>query len=61
MNLDGTEPWKLTHPDMKCPRGICVVNNDDLIVCGYISNNVILFDKKGQQKAIMLKEQDGIK
>ena len=61
MNLDGTGPWKFTSRDMENAIGICVVNNDDLIICGHDSNNVMLFDKNGQQKAVLLKEKNGIK
>ena len=46
---------------MTDPCGICVLDNNDLIVCDGISDNVFLFTKNGLQKATLLKTADGIK
>ncbi|XP_053374260.1 uncharacterized protein LOC128546885 [Mercenaria mercenaria] len=61
VDTDGKMLSTFTAPELAEARGICVDVNDDVIVCGYVSNNVLRVHGDMKTYDILVTESDGIK
>ena len=61
MMPNGSVAYQYTDPDLARPRGICVDTEDNIMVCGYNSNNVHVVCADGTKSHILLTSKDGIK
>ncbi|KAH3753003.1 hypothetical protein DPMN_187632 [Dreissena polymorpha] len=47
---DGTVLSYFTHPQLQHPNGVCVTPAGQVLVCAYVSNNVMQVDREGKRK-----------
>ena len=60
MMPNGSVAYQYRDPDLAVPRGICVDNEDNIIVCGHNSNNVHVVCADGTKSHIIQTSKDGI-
>ncbi|XP_052269466.1 uncharacterized protein LOC127870925 isoform X2 [Dreissena polymorpha] len=58
---DGTLISSLEHPELQYQRGVHVTPAGHVLVCGFISNNIIQVDHEGKKKlATLASQKDGL-
>ena len=61
LKSDGTVIFQYKDPKLSYPRGLCVDDEDNVIVCGSASNNIHVVTATGKNSSVMLTDKDGIK
>ena len=61
LKSDGTVIFQYKDPDLTWPRGMCVDDEDNVIVCGGNSHNIHVVTAAGKKSSVMLTAKDGIK
>ena len=60
MDPDGTVVYQYKDPELRGPRGLCVDDEDNVIVCGCNSDNIHIVTSAGERSSIILTGDDGI-
>ena len=58
---DGSTVYQYKDKDLKWPYGVCVDDEENIIVCGRASNNVHIVTASGRKHGCLLTSEDGIK
>ena len=58
---DDSTVYQYKDKDLKWPCGVCVDDEENIIVCGYGSNNVHIVTASGRKHGCLLTSEDGIK
>ena len=61
MAAEGKPIFTYSDPDLKCPRGIVVDEDDNILLCGESSNNIHVIKSDGTKHKVLLSSTDGIK
>lgn len=63
LRLDGTIIYRYKSADMKCPQGVCVDDEDNVIICSKRTKKVLFQSVSvGEEKnEILLSSKDGVK
>ena len=61
MDQDGTVVYQYKDPKLRGPMGLCVDEEDNVIVCGKWFNNIHIVTAAGERSSIILTGNDGIK
>lgn len=61
LRSDGKVIYKYKAIDMKCPRGISVDREDNVMICDEDSCNVFVVNKDGERKSSLITSKDGIR
>ena len=60
LNSDGTVIYQYKDPELSQPRGVCVDDEDNIIVCGWNSHNVHVVTAAGKKHSVILTSKDDI-
>ena len=60
MTTEGKHIFTYSDPDLKCPRGIVVDEDDNILLCGEISNNIHVIKSDGTKHKVLLSSTDGV-
>ena len=60
LRTDGTTVFEYADEDLKAPRGLCVDDEGNAIVCGFNSNNVHVVNAKGEKVNSLRSANDGL-
>ena len=60
LQSDGTVIFEYKDPESKSPLGLCVDDEDNVIVCGGRSDNIHIVTAAGKKSAVILSANDGI-
>ena len=60
MDQDGTVVYHYKDPELRWPGGLYVDDEDNVIVCGYNSDNIHIVTSAGERSSIILTGDDGI-
>ena len=60
LKSDGTVVFQYKDPELNWPRGVCVDDEDNVIVCGWQSNNIHVVTAAGKKHDVILTSKDGI-
>ena len=58
--MNSNKVTKFTDKALNTATGLCVLDNDDVLVCGDFSHNVVQFRSDGRKLGVQLQETDGI-
>ena len=61
LKTDGTVIFQYKDPELRGPRGVCVDDEDNVMVCGVWSNNHHVVTSDGKKHSVILTSKDGIK
>lgn len=60
LNSDGRVIFEYMDPELRDPRGLCIDDEDNVIVCGCYSHNIHVVTAAGQKSSVILTEKHGI-
>lgn len=60
LKWDGTDVYRCKDPDSRGLRGVCIDDDDNILVCYELSNTVHIVTASGQKGKILLTEEDGL-
>ena len=58
---DGSTVYQYKDKDLELARGVCVDDEENIIVCGFGSNNVNIVTASGRNNGCLLTSEDGIR
>ena len=61
LRSDGKVIYKYKAIDMKCPRGMSVDREDNVMICDEDSCNIFVVNKDGERKSSLITSKDGIR
>ena len=61
LKTDGTVIFQYMDLELHGPRGVCVDDEDNVMVCGGDSNNIHVVTSDGKKHFVILTSKDGIK
>ena len=61
MKVDGSIVYQYKDTDLKGPRGLYCDDGDNIMVCGFNSNNIHVITSDGKKYDTLLSSQDGLK
>ena len=61
LKTDGTVIFQYKDPELDGPLGVCVDDEDNVMVCGGESNNLHVVTSDGKKHSVILTSKDGIK
>ena len=61
LKSDGTVIFQYKDQELIYPRGLCVDDEDNVIVCGGNSHNIHVVTAAGKKSSVILTNKDGIK
>ena len=61
MKVDGSIVYHYKDTDLKGPRGLYCDDGDNIMVCGFNSNNIHVITSDGKKYGTLLSSQDGLK
>ena len=57
---NGSEIYNYTDPLLQSPLGVYIDGHQNVLACGFGSNNIHVIDKSGKQVKILLSANDGV-
>ena len=60
MTAEGKPIFTYSDPDLKRPRGIVLDEDDNILLCGEISNNIHVVKSDGTKHKVLLSSTDGV-
>ena len=61
LKSDGTVIFQYNDPELSTPSGLCVDDEDNVIVCGWKCHNIHVVTAAGKKSSVILTNKDGIK
>ena len=61
MTVDGSNIYTYKNIDLRCPTGLYCDDNDNILVCGYGSNNIQMIDAGGHKAGTVVTAKDGLR
>ena len=61
IKVDGSVVYQYRDADLKEPMGLCCDDEDSIMVCGFLSDNIHMIATDGEKYGTLLSSQDGLK